>query len=351
MATINDFSLGSVYTIANTKWICTGRFSDSEDSTKKFVRLTSEVVTGGAWAGYKMSKFGNNNYYHSDIWYEDISGYDSVTQSLYQSLQSYEFDINLDSNYYYDDIDGNQILSGSAFGSGLYIDDLSGLSSNINNNYSEVYTFTTDYVNAPIRYWSGSYNRSNSNNANPWCFYNNNGSVSILDLGNASSIPQDSSGAGLIVTFLLDVSKYNNSNSSGSSSSSSGSSGSSSSEPTSTAVNGRKELSENNLNYLLGLIGDAIESGAESITIDKATLSTFGIVKPDGTTVTINNGVISASSSSVPIATVSVAGIAKPDNESIVIDNNGTLSLSASAYSTSELDTLWASAKAAVDNS
>lgn len=112
-----------------------------------------------------------------------------------------------------------------------------------------------------------------------------------------------------------------------------------------------KEISEENLAYLLELIATQIVAGASSVIIDVATLNSLGIVKPDGTTITIDNGVISANPVNVGIATTSTNGIAKPDNETIVVDANGTLRVNLASYSESELIALWAAAKAAVDNS
>lgn len=60
-------------------------------------------------------------------------------------------------------------------------------------------------------------------------------------------------------------------------------------------------------------------------TDSKATSSQLGIVKPDGTTITVNeNGVLS-----VPQATVASNGICKPDDSTLGVTNNGTLSIKA----------------------
>lgn len=59
---------------------------------------------------------------------------------------------------------------------------------------------------------------------------------------------------------------------------------------------------------------------------DVATTDSFGIVKPDGTTITINNGVISGSNQyELPVASTSVLGGVKIDDETIKI-NNGVIS-------------------------
>jgi hypothetical protein len=54
---------------------------------------------------------------------------------------------------------------------------------------------------------------------------------------------------------------------------------------------------------------------------DTATTDTFGIVKPDGTTMYVNNGIISAF-----VASAIQLGVVKVDNSSIVISEDGTIS-------------------------
>ena len=63
---------------------------------------------------------------------------------------------------------------------------------------------------------------------------------------------------------------------------------------------------------------------------DKATTTNLGLVKPDGTTITVNsNGVISGSSSyELPTASTNTLGGVKIDGTSITIDNNGVISSS-----------------------
>lgn len=61
--------------------------------------------------------------------------------------------------------------------------------------------------------------------------------------------------------------------------------------------------------------------------VTPATTATAGIVKPDGSTITVDNtGTISAVSQAPAIATTAVAGIVKPDGSSISVDNAGTIS-------------------------
>lgn len=79
---------------------------------------------------------------------------------------------------------------------------------------------------------------------------------------------------------------------------------------------------------------------------DYATTQSFGIVKPDGTTITVNDGVLSgASTYELPTASRTVLGGVKIDGSTINIDSYGTISASAKLidYSTLEQDTgtLW----------
>lgn len=65
----------------------------------------------------------------------------------------------------------------------------------------------------------------------------------------------------------------------------------------------------------------------EKYDVRVATDSLTGIVKPDGTTITINeNGIISATAKEPDIATVDKAGIVKPDGNTITITEDGTIS-------------------------
>jgi len=58
-----------------------------------------------------------------------------------------------------------------------------------------------------------------------------------------------------------------------------------------------------------------------------ATTANLGLVKPDGTTITINSDGVISGSSQVDIATVSKAGIVKPDGDSLSIDTSGKLTV------------------------
>lgn len=74
-----------------------------------------------------------------------------------------------------------------------------------------------------------------------------------------------------------------------------------------------------------------IEANANNYSLPKATTSTLGGVKVDGTTVTVSaDGTISASGgggSDVPIATTEIAGKVKPDGTTISVTEDGTISV------------------------
>jgi len=84
---------------------------------------------------------------------------------------------------------------------------------------------------------------------------------------------------------------------------------------------------------LLDNTGQQIVSKLESIRaligaeVTPATTAVAGIVKPDGTTITVtNDGTISADVD-VAVGTTSAAGIVKPDGTTITVDNTGTISV------------------------
>jgi len=68
-----------------------------------------------------------------------------------------------------------------------------------------------------------------------------------------------------------------------------------------------------------------ITSGVISANISVASSSIVGIVRPDGTSIVVTSGVISVSV--IPTATSTIAGIVRPDGTSISI-NNGVISTS-----------------------
>jgi len=81
-------------------------------------------------------------------------------------------------------------------------------------------------------------------------------------------------------------------------------------------------------------INNGVISGSTSYSLPIATTSILGGVKVDGSTITINNGVISGSNSySLPIATTSILGGVKVDGSTITI-NNGVISGSTSLTAT-----------------
>lgn len=87
-----------------------------------------------------------------------------------------------------------------------------------------------------------------------------------------------------------------------------------------------KKISESNLSYLLELIATSTKQLFDEATPPTATTSEFGLVKPDGTTITVNNnGVISVSNVTVPVATSSTNGIFKPDDTTIGLKDTSKL--------------------------
>lgn len=363
------FSIGNTYTIGNKRWLCVYVHSN-------YVLLQSEVLAIGPWPGYKLSQFGNNGYYYNDLsGREDISSYNSEMTTLYNNIKKYEY---TDETYYQTSL--SQTVNRQTLGTGQNYDLSYGLHlSDTNDADEDAYEGNNFYNLAPvlgdgteydkIYTWSKNYDSNTHNNANTysWEYWvsNNNSSYQGVDkymIGSASF--DQSSNHEIIVYFCLDSTKYNDptintednsGSSSGSGSGSSGSesgSGSSSSSDSHVGATGRRELSESNINYLLSKIATAIKNGASNVTVDTATLQTLGIVKPDGTTITIdNNGVISANFPTIGIATTSVVGIAKPDNDSLTIDANGTLSINDTNYTNAELSQMWVTAKAGGSNS
>lgn len=91
-----------------------------------------------------------------------------------------------------------------------------------------------------------------------------------------------------------------------------------------------KPLVTENISYLLKKIADSIKNTYQAEASVKATASTLGTVKPDGTTININNGVISLNQQNIDIATSSVAGLLKPDGTTVYIKEDGTLYIKAS---------------------
>ena len=67
-----------------------------------------------------------------------------------------------------------------------------------------------------------------------------------------------------------------------------------------------------------------VDMGGSDVTVPTATLEKLGIVKPDGSTITINNGVLSSQGGA--IATTTRPGLVQPDGASIVVDAKGIVS-------------------------
>lgn len=75
---------GTTYTFGGYSWVCA-------ETSGNLAVLQSTGVTGGAWPGYTMSKFGNNNYYSSNIDGQDISDYNQKTKDLYAAIKAAEY--------------------------------------------------------------------------------------------------------------------------------------------------------------------------------------------------------------------------------------------------------------------
>lgn len=92
-------------------------------------------------------------------------------------------------------------------------------------------------------------------------------------------------------------------------------------------------INATNLNKMDDAIGN-IDAAVYNEFIEAeriATTSAVGRVKPDGTTITVDNDGTIHGADSTPIATTSVAGKVKPDGSTITVDANGTITAAASA--------------------
>ena len=76
-------------------------------------------------------------------------------------------------------------------------------------------------------------------------------------------------------------------------------------------------------------IWDSTSSSFAPLSGYLATSNSFGIVKPDGTTITISDGVLSAVASTVAPATTATLGTVQPDGVTILVDGNGVISSAA----------------------
>lgn len=92
----------------------------------------------------------------------------------------------------------------------------------------------------------------------------------------------------------------------------------------------------NNINPSINTLTNNLNSLAQSTVkkTDKATTSSLGIVKVDGTTITIDsNGTIhGASTYTLPTASTNILGGVKIDGTTITIDANGVISSTGTSY-------------------
>lgn len=75
---------GETYSFGGYEWICA-------EVKGNYAVMQSTGVTAGVWPGYKMSKFGNGDFYANSIDGQDISAYDDKTTTLYNSIRSAEY--------------------------------------------------------------------------------------------------------------------------------------------------------------------------------------------------------------------------------------------------------------------
>ena len=77
--------LGKTYQFAGYKWTACELINNG-----KTLVIQSHGVTNGEWPGYRMSRFGNCNYYELSIDGEDISVYDLKLKKLYDAIKDVE---------------------------------------------------------------------------------------------------------------------------------------------------------------------------------------------------------------------------------------------------------------------
>lgn len=78
------------------------------------------------------------------------------------------------------------------------------------------------------------------------------------------------------------------------------------------------------LNDNFDIIDTKIKEAADSAP-EVATTRKAGVVKPDGTTITVEEDGTIHGAQNVPIATTQQAGIVKPDGTSVTVDQDGTI--------------------------
>lgn len=81
----SNLELGKTYNFMGYKWTACELINNG-----KTLVIQSHGVTYGEWPGYKMSQFGNGNYYANSIDGQDISDYDDKMRALYDSIKDVE---------------------------------------------------------------------------------------------------------------------------------------------------------------------------------------------------------------------------------------------------------------------
>ena len=80
-----NLALGKTYNFMGYKWTACELINNG-----KTLVIQSHGVTYGEWPGYKMSQFGNGNYYANSIDGQDISDYDDKMRALYDDIKDVE---------------------------------------------------------------------------------------------------------------------------------------------------------------------------------------------------------------------------------------------------------------------
>lgn len=168
---------GTTYTFGGYSWVCA-------ETSGNLAVLQSTGVTGGAWPGYTMSKFGNNNYYSSNIDGQDISDYNQKTKDLYAAIKAAEY-------------------TSAPYGKGLFLvsnakcNQTSAGYQGSGNYWTALTTAATNYSSfgaSDSHAWLGTVGGSN----NAWCV-NSNGNVDYDDYQGNSYV--------VAPAFNLDTSK------------------------------------------------------------------------------------------------------------------------------------------------
>lgn len=294
-------TLGTTYTFGGTSWVCAEVFQN-------YAVLQNTGISYGLWPGITMSKWGNGLPYRQSIDGQDISEYDNNTIALYNAIKNAEY-------------------NSATYGTGLYLVNLSKVNqttifSSVSGYYGTALTTAANNANnisetANYKYsWLGIYESDNSQD-----FY-----YAVSDSGNLGRWGSYDVNLVIAPAFNVDLSKIKLTGTAISISDSSSGSESSSDSPQQNWE--EKCLDQTNTQYLLNKIKNKLNSEFTANEVTTATLSTFGKVKPDGSTILINNdGVISLTSDTVGIATNIQNGLLKPDDNTIFIKSDGTLHL------------------------